>query len=432
MDQLCDRFKKAVDFFGGQSTLEKEAALLSRCIYRMKMKFRSDKGLKSMEKLNRALLQYKTLKFHVVLSDFLSILLDEGNESSYLPTRNMLDYILVRLQGIVCLMCRAAEAAVTSADSMGSRICIGQFWKIALIMLGIVSRIWLICRDIAKESCQLYKDIKPMRNMLINIGSEWLPNNYIFPDNLEEWVDIDWVDIKAKFKFKFNKAELPILEIIESSDIEECGEYIDITDENRTINLINDDNEQEVTKSTETSTMFQLLTQNEDLGEVIDNFSIKQVKNMIVTSDSEDDNAVILKDFATTRTVTTKNDLAEELKESNVKTAAVKKKKKKKKKSVEGIHDSRNQIGQKYIEKKKEETLAEKIDNIGSLKELKLFMATLSKGNTSTTGLKKVNKLQLSMINKHVAKIMNRVKKKILSDSECITEAKTILRTNFT
>lgn len=63
IEHLSNLFKTSIELFSNQNHLETETALLSRCIYRMKMKFRSDKGLKAMEKTNR-FIAIPQIKFH--------------------------------------------------------------------------------------------------------------------------------------------------------------------------------------------------------------------------------------------------------------------------------------------------------------------------------------------------------------------------------
>lgn len=127
--------------FESFNVLHTEAALLSRLIYRMKSKFRSDKGLKSMEKVNRALLNYLNTSFdkdYKFMLDYTEV--NRGIVS--LPSKQTLEYILVRIQGFAKLMCRIESMSMMAASILQSRFYIGQAWAVAMIAYAVVSRIW--------------------------------------------------------------------------------------------------------------------------------------------------------------------------------------------------------------------------------------------------------------------------------------------------
>ena len=126
-----------------QEMLHFEAAVLGRLIYRMKCKFRSDKGLKSMEKTNRALLNYLKLsleKDYKYLKECTNMI----SFSNYiiLPTKQMVEYTLVRTQSFAKLMCRIESVSQEAAHFLKSRVNIGQAWEVSLIALSVISRIW--------------------------------------------------------------------------------------------------------------------------------------------------------------------------------------------------------------------------------------------------------------------------------------------------
>ena len=129
------------DFKTFESLLNVEAALLSRLIYRMKSKFRSDKGLKFMEKVNRGLLNYLNMsieKEYVLLKEYIEI--DGGIVS--LPPRQILEYVLIRTQGFAKLMCRIESTSLVAANILKARLHLGQAWTVTMIAYAVISRIW--------------------------------------------------------------------------------------------------------------------------------------------------------------------------------------------------------------------------------------------------------------------------------------------------
>ncbi|GJQ71501.1 hypothetical protein Trydic_g11218 [Trypoxylus dichotomus] len=244
--KLRKHFKDALYYFNHQEILNREAALLSRCIYRVKMKFRSDKGLKAMEKLNRTLLQFKYLDLYSMLDDFVS-LLPNSDDGMYLPSRNMLDYILVRLQGVTYLMYRATDIAQIVADNMGSRVCIGHVWKVAVVILAAVSRIWFICRDIVN----------------------WLPENYDLPEYLESWLDINWINEQKFTNFEQVKTKSSIQDLL---NVGECQDSNSVKHEKQEIS----DSNKKYTKSGESIINLSSSSEDETIGSCTSNDRVKK------------------------------------------------------------------------------------------------------------------------------------------------------------
>ena len=198
LKRLIKALIDAVKYFKNQDHFSMEAALLSRCIYRMKMKFRSDKGLKAMEKMNRCLRQYLHVDIDKVISNFYESLPKKNDRSVYLPTRGMLEHVLVRLQGVSQLLNRLVVTALIAANSMGNKIQMGHCWKLAFLIFSLVSRIWFIAKDILKYCCKFYEVVLDFRFVFEDVGKPWLPSEYKFPSNLEKWLNVSAENIMPK------------------------------------------------------------------------------------------------------------------------------------------------------------------------------------------------------------------------------------------
>lgn len=117
------------------------AAVLSRLIYRMKCKFRSDKGLRYMIKLNKALLNYYNMSLNKDYTTLRSqIQMEDG--MYILPSRQSLEYVLARTQGFGKLMTRIEEISKCASHLLKARMELGHAWKIALMAYATTSRIW--------------------------------------------------------------------------------------------------------------------------------------------------------------------------------------------------------------------------------------------------------------------------------------------------
>lgn len=140
-----DRFKAvlttAIHDLESMSDLHLNATVLSRLIYRMKSKFRNDKGLQYMMKLNKALLNYYNMSLKKEYTTLRSDL--QMEDGMYvLPSRQSLEYVLVRTQGFGKLFARIEKISKYASHFLKARIKLGHAWSIALIAYATISRIW--------------------------------------------------------------------------------------------------------------------------------------------------------------------------------------------------------------------------------------------------------------------------------------------------
>ena len=136
-------FDKIIKDLTSQEMLHKEAAILSRLIYRMKRKFRSDKGMKSMLKVNKALLRYLSLSLEKEYEN-LKNHVEIDQKYITLSSKQMVEYVLVKTQGFAKLMLRLEEVSRHAAYFFKCRIGLGHAWSIGIISYAVISRIWYV------------------------------------------------------------------------------------------------------------------------------------------------------------------------------------------------------------------------------------------------------------------------------------------------
>ncbi|PSN51206.1 hypothetical protein C0J52_13664 [Blattella germanica] len=187
-EKLSNICSKAIATLSRLKKLHVEAAVLSRVLYRTKRKMRYDKGIKYMAKVNRCLLQYLYLD---LLSAYKSIKPSDEDEMGIIcaPSRQMLEWLLVRTQGFAQLFCHIMKSCQKAAYYMMCRIHLGHMWDLAMLYLGTASRIWAISKYLALQSCTWYEALRPYINILKPIGLPWLPSNYELPNDLNAWLE---------------------------------------------------------------------------------------------------------------------------------------------------------------------------------------------------------------------------------------------------
>ncbi|XP_072760560.1 uncharacterized protein [Anoplolepis gracilipes] len=183
----------AINDLDSMDILHGEAAALSRLIYRMKNKFRNDKGLKSMVALNKALINYYNMSLLKEYKKLRSIIeMEDGIH--ILPSKQMVDYVLVRTQGFAKLMAKIENIAKYAAHFLKARINLGHAWSIAIIAYATVSRIWFCSRHTLKKSCNWYDQLYICSKNFEYVGLSWIPRNQSLPCNLRLWLSLDWLN----------------------------------------------------------------------------------------------------------------------------------------------------------------------------------------------------------------------------------------------
>lgn len=182
-----------------------------------------------MEKVNKALLNFLRMDFINVLTSFRDLIPEKYELDTYLPTRSLLDYILIRSQGLSKLMVRTAESCQISAYYLQNKILIGHFWKVAFIAFSLVSRIRMLSKEVARFTCEFYKKLKQFRNLLKDSRTQLLPDNYNLPNDLRTWLAAEWL-FTDENNLQIQEPEIPKFEF-DDSDVEISEEYINIDEE---------------------------------------------------------------------------------------------------------------------------------------------------------------------------------------------------------
>ncbi|XP_017878078.1 uncharacterized protein LOC108623790 [Ceratina calcarata] len=256
-----------------QELFHKEAAILSRLIYRMKIKFRNDKALKSMCKLNKALLKYLSLcleKEYKNLKNYVEV--DEKFVT--LPSRQMVEFVLVKTQGFAKLMLRVEEVSKYSAYYLKCRINLGHAWSMALVAYSVVSRIWLLSRYLVSRSCTWYNDLYPHLKLLKVSGLPWLPADHELTSDLKSWLAVPWIDEITPRVPQTYGVKNTMFKLLTPRDHDSDEDpFLDVQDSYRTIKLEESSSHVENLDTLNSSVDTQKVVPNDDTGETIDRHS---------------------------------------------------------------------------------------------------------------------------------------------------------------
>ncbi|CAG9785528.1 unnamed protein product [Diatraea saccharalis] len=197
MSLMCNNIKKVLS---KQLPLHKEGALLSRFIYKFDKKFRNDIGYRNFKKVNTALHKYLSLNLLKDIENFDS-LLPKNNEDNYLPTKQMLQYILIRIMTFAMIMKRICICSKQAAVYYMDRLKRGESYWMSLMPFALLSRIWSLSLILLQHCCSWYLNLYNYLDKLQLKGVEFLPAGYSLPKDLGLWLDIKNIDDAGRFQW---------------------------------------------------------------------------------------------------------------------------------------------------------------------------------------------------------------------------------------
>ncbi|KAL3269818.1 hypothetical protein HHI36_008876 [Cryptolaemus montrouzieri] len=240
IDHFRILLQDGIKFYNEQYFMKLETTLLSRVTYRMKAKFRNSKDFQTLEKVKKCVMIFSQMDVSKKLEHLLSVLPTTNDDQVFLPTKNMVDFILVLLQGVGKILDRTIEMCKLTAEYYECRFRLGHFWKIALVAIGLVSRIHILSLNIVKFTCLFYVRLLPYSHKLKNSGTEWLPKDYVLPKDLKEWLNIEWSKFDEVIEIPDKEFDTPFFNLVEDSDdddVEFCDEYIEV-DEDEDLEIV--------------------------------------------------------------------------------------------------------------------------------------------------------------------------------------------------
>ncbi|KAJ2949825.1 hypothetical protein O0L34_g11141 [Tuta absoluta] len=204
VQQLAHNCNTLIKFLAKQSPLHREAAICSRFLYKFDKKFRNDIGYRSLKKVNTALRKYLSLNLLKDFQNFL-LLLPSQDDEQYMPTRQMLEYVLLRLLAFSKIMLRICVCSKQAAVFYLDRLKRGESHWMSLMPYALLSRIWSISMVLLQQSSAWYSNLHPFLGQLKLKGINFLPPDYSFPNDLEEWLDMKNLDNFGRFEWSQKK-----------------------------------------------------------------------------------------------------------------------------------------------------------------------------------------------------------------------------------
>ncbi|CAH2234398.1 jg21202 [Pararge aegeria aegeria] len=220
-----------------QSPLHKESAIFSRFLYKFDKKFRNDIGYRNFKKVYTALRKYLSLTLLKDVQNFIDVLPANNEVKPYLPTRQMLQYILVKIVTFSKLMYRITVCSKQAAIFYLNRIKLGESHWMCLMPYALLCRIWSMVLVLLQHSCNWYNQLYPFLKHLPYKGLDFLPKEYQLPVDLEEWINLKNINQAGRLewsqKLNVNVESVIMVEDEEGDVSENLLKYVNNINKNK-------------------------------------------------------------------------------------------------------------------------------------------------------------------------------------------------------
>ncbi|XP_041468954.1 uncharacterized protein LOC121418841 [Lytechinus variegatus] len=205
------------------SLLKRELVTLSRFLYKNKNSQRNWKLYGLLVKLKKCLERLANTAIHSYAETMLSAwdgFPDLSTPVISLPSRQMLEYLCVGLQGCTKLCAYIASQCEQAALLMIETIHNGMFLSSSLVFLAIVSRIRVLICNFFKSAVGWYDNLVTVRSFLPSTSSEWLPKGTELPGTLLEWLGDEASRLTLDVTSSKNASELSLLDRLFNTSLE--------------------------------------------------------------------------------------------------------------------------------------------------------------------------------------------------------------------
>lgn len=173
------------------------AAIASRLIARRSASFRHQTGFKLLRKTNVALCRLHDIQLVNAIETFAGTIPDyklTGATKQELPTRENLEFLLVRIQATAKLLLRIAQCSREAATAFLNYIHRTFFLETCTVYLGVLAEIWQMSRTLCTRVILFYNGLRPYCRHFRAGARPWLPEGYKLSANLEAFLGDAWSD----------------------------------------------------------------------------------------------------------------------------------------------------------------------------------------------------------------------------------------------
>ena len=162
-EKTKDALTTCSQVLGQEKALSSEIYLLHRLLYKLRCQQRSLKSFRILKQIQTCLNNYQhmTLADHVGSVKSIYEEIDFCDINVYLPSQQMMEFVLTRLYGALVLLQKTADYCCTAYELLQQQLMSGMLIPQHMVFISLVSRVWTVSQSLKLHIKSCYNDIYP-------------------------------------------------------------------------------------------------------------------------------------------------------------------------------------------------------------------------------------------------------------------------------
>ncbi|KAL7983441.1 hypothetical protein Chor_000317, partial [Crotalus horridus] len=127
----------------------------------------------------------------------------ENSAESLVPSQPVIEVVLVKILGSCKLILRLLECFCTSFSLIVKHLCLEEYVLFNTLILGLLSRLWILYRAILKKLSMLYKDLFELLQEVAKMHQRPYIKGFVFPSEINVFLKTSYLEIKKKMPKTF-------------------------------------------------------------------------------------------------------------------------------------------------------------------------------------------------------------------------------------
>ncbi|KAM3836636.1 nucleolus and neural progenitor protein isoform 3-T3 [Vipera latastei] len=127
----------------------------------------------------------------------------ENSAESLVPSQPVIEVVLVKILGSCKLILRLLECSCTAFSLIAKHLCLEEYVLFNTLILGLLSRLWILYRAVLKKLSTLYKDLFELLQEVAKMHQRPYIKGFVFPSEINSFLETSYLEIKKKMPKRF-------------------------------------------------------------------------------------------------------------------------------------------------------------------------------------------------------------------------------------
>ncbi|XP_015676805.1 nucleolus and neural progenitor protein, partial [Protobothrops mucrosquamatus] len=127
----------------------------------------------------------------------------ENSAESLVPSQPVIEVVLVKILGSCKLILRLLECCCTAFSLIVKHLCLEEYILFNTLILGLLSRLWILYRATLKKLSMLYKDLFELLQEVAKMHQRPYIKGFVFPSEINVFLKTSYLEIKKKMPKTF-------------------------------------------------------------------------------------------------------------------------------------------------------------------------------------------------------------------------------------